>query len=100
MAMNNQERLFKAFGLLAEGLEDTVDEVMTAAFGTTDWPSAWATEDANKSGRAPQILAKDDVQVQLRAITEKGYHFKEVLSRAQQGFGSELRETRNDVMHG
>lgn len=100
MAMNNQERLFKAFGLLSEGLEDTVDEVMTAAFGTTDWPSAWAAEDANKSGRAPQILAKDDVQVQLRAITEKGYHFKEVLSRAQQGFGSELRETRNDVMHG
>lgn len=100
MALNNQERLFKAFGLLAEGLQDTVDEVLTQAFGTTDWPDAWAAEDAAKSGRTPQVLAKDDVQVQLRAITEKGYHFKEVLSRAQQGFGQELRDVRNDVMHG
>lgn len=100
MAMNNQERLFKAFGLLNEGLQDTVDEVLTQAFATTDWPTAWAAEDAAKSGRAPQVLAKDDVQVQLRAITEKGYYFKEVLSRAQQGFGQELRDVRNDVMHG
>lgn len=100
MAMNNQERLFKAFSLLAEGLEDLVDQVMTDAFGTEDWPSAWAAEEAKKSGRTPQILAKDDVQVQLRAITEKGYYFKDVLSRAQQGFGSELREARNHVMHG
>lgn len=100
MAINNQERLFKAFSLLAEGLQDTVDEVMTEAFGTPEWPAAWAADDASKNGRAPQVLVKDDVQVQLRAITEKGYHFKEVLSRAQQGFGSELRETRNEVMHG
>lgn len=100
MAINNQERLFNAFGLLAEGLGDTVDEIMTHAYETSDWPEKWSLEEAAKSGRAPQILAKDDVQVQLRAITEKGYHFKEVLSRAQQSFGSELREIRNDVMHG
>lgn len=44
-------------------------------------------------------MAKHDVQVQLRAITEQGYHFKGVLSRAQQGFASELRETRNMWAH-
>ncbi|CEA09674.1 hypothetical protein BN1051_03046 [Arthrobacter saudimassiliensis] len=100
MAINNQERLFKAFGLLAEGLEDIVDEVMTQALGTPEWPTQWSLEEAAKSGRAPQILAKNDVQVQLRAITEKGYYFKDVLSRAQQGYGSELKEVRNAVMHG
>lgn len=100
MAMNNQERLFKAFGLLSEGLQDTVDEVLTNAFGTSDWPEKWAQQDADKSGRSPQILEKDDVQVQLRAITEKGYYFKDVLSRTQQGFGQELRDVRNVVMHG
>ncbi|MDK7082713.1 DUF499 domain-containing protein [Pseudoglutamicibacter cumminsii] len=100
MAMNNQERLFRAFGLLAEGLTDTVDEVMTTAFNTSDWPTAWAEDETNRLGRAPQTLAKDDVQVHLRAITEQGYHFRNLLSRAQQGLAQELRETRNQVMHG
>ncbi|WP_454168036.1 DUF499 domain-containing protein [Microbacterium lacticum] len=100
MAINNHERLYRAFDILAEGLEDVVDEVMTRAFGTADWPTKWAREDADKSGRPLQTLTKDDVQVQLRAITEKGFQFKDVLSRAQQGFGSELREVRNNVMHG
>lgn len=100
MAINNQERLFKAFGLLAEGLEDAVDEVMTKGLGTPEWTTKWASEDAAKNGRAPQVMDKDDVQVLLRALTEKSYYFKEVLSRAQQGYASELREIRNVVMHG
>jgi predicted AAA+ superfamily ATPase len=100
MAINNQERLFKAFGLLAEGLEEPVDEVMTKGFGTADWTTKWAVEDAARNGRAPQVMDKDDVQVLLRALTEKGYFFKDVLSRAQQGYASELREIRNVVMHG
>jgi len=100
MAINNQERLFKAFGLLAEGLEDVVDEVMTKGLGTPEWTAKWATEDAAKNGRSIQQLDKDDVQVLLRALTEKSYYFKDVLSRAQQGYASELREIRNVVMHG
>ncbi|HWK76730.1 DUF499 domain-containing protein [Microbacterium sp.] len=100
MAINNQERLFKAFGLLAEGLEDVVDEVMTKGLGTPEWTVKWAAEDAAKNGRALQQLDKDDVQVLLRALTEKSYYFKDVLSRAQQGYASELREVRNVVMHG
>lgn len=100
MAINNQERLFKAFGLLAEGLEDVVDEVMAKGLGTPDWTTKWAAEDAAKNGRAPQQMDKDDVQVLLRALTEKNYYFKDVLSRAQQGYASELREVRNVVMHG
>lgn len=100
MAMNNQERLFKAFGLLAEGLYDTVDEVMSASFNTPDWNTKWSLEDAAKRSRPAQPMDKTDVQVQLRAITEKGFDFKQVLSRAQQGYGSELKDFRNDVMHG
>ncbi|WP_029263985.1 MULTISPECIES: DUF499 domain-containing protein [unclassified Microbacterium] len=100
MAINNQERLFKAFGLLAEGLEDVVDDVMMKGFGTSAWTTKWAADDAAKNGRAPQQLDKDDVQVLLRALTEKSYYFKDVLSRAQQGYASELREVRNAVMHG
>lgn len=99
MAMNNRDRVGKAFDLLSEGLLDSVDEVMTAAYGTPDWPAAWAQEDAQRRGGPARTLTKHDVQVQLRAITEQGYRFKDVLSRAQQGFGSELRETRNLWAH-
>lgn len=99
MAMNNRDRVGKAFDLLSEGLLDSVDEVMTAAYGTSDWPAEWAQEDAQRRGGPARTLTKHDVQVQLRAITEQGYRFKDVLSRAQQGFGSELRETRNLWAH-
>ncbi|MBM7500903.1 putative AAA+ superfamily ATPase/ribulose bisphosphate carboxylase small subunit [Brachybacterium muris] len=99
MAMNNRDRVGKAFDLLSEGLLDEVDEVMTRAYKTADWPAAWAKEDAQRRGGPLRTLTKHDVQVQLRAITEQGYHFKDVLSRAQQGFASELRETRNLWAH-
>ena len=99
MAMNNRDRVGKAFDLLSEGLLDVVDEVMTRAYKTADWPAAWAREDAQRRGGPLRTLTKHDVQVQLRAITEQGYHFKDVLSRAQQGFASELRETRNMWAH-
>ena len=40
MAMNNRDRVGKAFDLFSEGLLDEVDEVMTQAYKTTDWPTA------------------------------------------------------------
>ena len=99
MAVNNRDRISKAFDLLSEGLQDVVDEVMTKVYGSSQWPTMWADEDVRRRGSAPKILAKHDVQVQLRAITERGYEFKDVLSRAQQSFASELRETRNQWAH-
>lgn len=99
MAMNNRDRVGKAFDLLSEGLLDEVDEVMTRAYKTPEWPGAWAKEDAQRRGGPLRTMTKHDVQVQLRAITEQGYQFKDVLSRAQQGFASELRETRNLWAH-
>lgn len=99
MAMNNRDRVGRAFDLLSEGLLDEVDEVMTRAYKTADWPAAWAKEDAQRRGGPLRRITKHDVQVQLRAITEQGYRFKDVLSRAQQGFASELRETRNLWAH-
>ena len=100
MAITNAERLFKGFNHLSEGLHDLVDEVMSKAFGGPDWPEKWALEIAQRKGGRPFELAKDDVQVQLRAITEQGYHFKDVLSRTHQGYAQELRDMRNDLFHG
>ncbi|QRV01768.1 DUF499 domain-containing protein [Arcanobacterium phocisimile] len=99
MASNNRERVGKAFDLLSEGLIDVVDTVMTQYYETSDWPMKMAEEDAHRHNSSPRILTKEDVYVQLRAITEKGYEFKDILSRAQQGFAAELRETRNSWAH-
>ncbi|VEI22671.1 Protein of uncharacterised function (DUF499) [Rothia aeria] len=100
MAINNRDRIGKALDLLAEGLHDTVDEVMTEVYGTSDWNIAWATEDERRSrdGKTRNYV-KTDLQVQLRAITENGREFNDVISRSQQAYASELRETRNQWAH-
>lgn len=99
MAISNRDRVGQALDLLAEGLFDVVDEVMTRVFQSNSWTDKWAEKDALKYGSSKRTISKSDVQVQLRALTEYGWEFKEVLSRAQQGFASELRETRNLWAH-
>lgn len=98
MAVSNRDRVGKAFDLLSEGLRDFVDEVMTGAMGT-NWNERWALDDSRRYGSNPRTFTKHDVQVQLRALTEKGSNFDGRLSRAQRGFASELRETRNQWAH-
>ncbi|RRD42300.1 DUF499 domain-containing protein [Buchananella hordeovulneris] len=97
MSLNNRDRLGRAFELLSEGLEDVVDGVLTRTYATPDWPRRWALEDAR--GGVIRTLSKEDVQVQLRALTEKGREFNALLSRSQQSYASELRETRNRWAH-
>ncbi|KAB7790161.1 Swt1 family HEPN domain-containing protein [Bifidobacterium leontopitheci] len=99
MAMNNRDRVGKAFDFLSEGLVDPVDDVMTDVFHTPNWTDAWALADHQKYGTPLRTLNKTDVQVQLRAITEHGRAFNGILSRAQQSYASELRETRNQWAH-
>ena len=99
MAMNNRDRMGKAFDFLSEGLVDPVDAVMTKVYRTPDWTDAWALADQQKYGTPLRALSKTDVQVQLRAITEYGRDFSSILSRAQQAYASELREARNRWAH-
>jgi len=68
---------------------------MTDVFGgRSDWNEIWASRD----GRG-QTISKFDPQAQLRAITEFGRDFAGILSRPQQAYASELRETRNQFAH-
>ncbi|MCI2185070.1 DUF499 domain-containing protein [Bifidobacterium tibiigranuli] len=99
MAVNNLDRVGNAFKFLSEGLQDPVDGVMTQVFDTSDWNQAWAEQDAARHGTSVRTYAKNDVQIQLRAITEFGREFNATLPRAQQSYASELRETRNQWAH-
>lgn len=99
MAMNNRDRVGKAFEYLSEGLVDPVNDVMTKVFHTKDWPNAWSHYDQQNRGGNLYEMSKEDVQVQLRAITEYGRDFNGTLSRPQQAYASELRDTRNRWAH-
>lgn len=98
MAMTNKERVGKGLDVLAEGLRGPVDKVMSAKFGTPDWDKAWQREQFMRNGSTLQI-GKDDVAVMLRAITDFGKLFNGILTRPQQAYASELRETRNQWAH-
>lgn len=100
MAMSNRDLVGKGLDYLREGLFDLVDPILTEEFGTADWDEAWAKEDARKHGTAVRKTSKNDVAIQLRAITERGRAFNAELSRPQQAYASELRETRNQWAHG
>ena len=100
MALNNRERVGRAFDLLSEGLGDVVDEVMTRVYRSSDWPDQMSRRDAQRYGGSERLISKEDVQIQLRAITEEWRAFKDILSRSQQAWASELRETRNRWAHG
>jgi len=93
MSISYRDRVGRGFELLAEGMRDFVDEVMSESLGP-GWPSQ-----LNRDQTPGAMLDKNDPQVQLRAVTEYGVRFKNVLSRAQQGFASELREDRNKWAH-
>jgi predicted AAA+ superfamily ATPase len=99
VAINNRDRVGKGFEVLAEGLHDLVDEVMTRVFEAQDWNVKWAERDAARAGTGPKLYEKHDPQIQLKAITEFGRNFKDELSRAEQGFAAELREARNKWAH-
>ena len=64
-----------------------------------DWVGMLQARDAAKHGREKQY-SKSDPQFLLQVITEEWRAFGDHLSRAEQSFASELRETRNQWAHG
>src|SRR5437867_1754360 len=100
MATSNRDRVGRGFELLAEGLESFVDARMAAAAGRAgaDWVSLLEARDQTRHG-SDKPLDKRDPAVQLRVITDEWRVFKDALSRAEQSFASELRDTRNKWAH-
>jgi len=98
--LDNRSQVGKGLDLLAEGLYPTVNAIMTASYGTADWPDKWAEEDSKKFRRATRSkYQKTDLQVQLRAILEQGSRFKGVISWTSNAYCSELKEARNQHAH-
>jgi hypothetical protein len=98
VAVSNRDRVQKGFETLAEGLEPFIDEKMSAAAPTGDWIAMLEARDEQKNG-VRKTYDKNDPAVLLRCLTEEWRVFSRSLSRAQQSFASELRDTRNRWAH-
>ena len=97
MAMSNRDRVGRGFEVLAVGLGPFVDEWMRGAMdGRADWLDVYAAREGR--GGAKEYSLQDPA-LQLKMITEGWRVFKDHLSRVEQNFASELRDTRNKWAH-
>src|SRR5215467_2905726 len=99
MATSNRDRIGRGLEILAAGLAPFVDARMAATTPPgQDWVEMLQTR--NSPGRSRQKpYSTNDPQFLLQVITEGWRAFRDVLSRAEQGFASELRDTRNRWAH-
>ena len=100
MATSNRDRIDAGLQLLGAGLRPFVDSVMSASVpGERDWMEIL---DARNNARRGTNFSnsKDDPRFLLTVVTDEWRLFKDKLSRAEQSFASELRETGNKWGHG
>lgn len=87
-----------ALELLAQGLENLVDEVLTKEFQSRDWNKKWAAEEAAKRGH-PFSYEKDDLQTQLQALISHRHLFRGRLADTHLNQARTLRSVRNRWAH-
>ncbi|MFC7765765.1 Swt1 family HEPN domain-containing protein [Leucobacter soli] len=102
MAISNKERVGRALEQLGSALEPFVEEVLQPHVPAgLDWTAILKAKDGD--GRDGRDYDPADVQIQLRAVTERlgalGFPFGERLSRGEQNLAGEMREVRNRWAH-
>jgi predicted AAA+ superfamily ATPase len=99
MATSNRERIDAGLQLLQAGLLPFVDATMSAqAPGGQDWVALLEARDNSKQGTAHKY-SRQDPRFLLKVVTEEWRAFGKSLSRAEQSFASELRESGNRLAH-
>lgn len=102
MAISNKERVGRALEQLGSALEPFVEEVLRPHVPDgLDWTAILKAKDGDS--RDGRDYDSADVQIQLRAVTERlgslGFPFGERLSRGEQNLAGEMREVRNRWAH-
>jgi len=100
MATSNRERIDNGLTILAAGLLPFVDAVMSAAAPAgQDWVKLLQDRDNARQGTKHEY-ARDDPRFLLKVLTDGRQAFRGKLSRAEQGFASELMAVGNLWAHG
>src|SRR5699024_8989370 len=108
VAVSNRDRIGKMFDLLSPQLEAFIHRAVGADVPQGhSWVGLVQLRDTDK-GITGKSYAAEDPHVQLRFITEgipnqvkRGWRpFRELLTRVQESYASELRDVRNDWAHG
>jgi hypothetical protein len=98
--MSNRERVSQGLEHLARGLGPFVDAQMSAAAPNgQDWLDVLAARDRSRFGSGRRY-SLNDARFLLRVVTEEWRVFRDHLSRVEQSFASELRDTGNKWAHG
>ncbi|HUZ89075.1 MAG TPA: Swt1 family HEPN domain-containing protein, partial [Candidatus Acidoferrales bacterium] len=93
MATSNRDRVGRGLEILTDGLRPFVETQMSAAVPDgRDWVELLEARDASRHGSERQY-SRSDARFLLRVLTEEWRAFKDHLSRVEQSFASELRET-------
>jgi predicted AAA+ superfamily ATPase len=99
MATSNRERIDQGLQLLGQGLKPFVESVMAPAAQGRDWVEV--LDARNNARRGTHFSSSvDDPRFLLSVITDENRMFRAKLSRAEQSFASELRDTGNKLAHG
>ncbi|MGW9550874.1 Swt1 family HEPN domain-containing protein [Citricoccus zhacaiensis] len=107
MALSNRDRIGQMLDVLAPALQHFIASVIDPELQDgQSWVSLVAARDLKK-GIEGKTYEPEDVQVQLRMLTENiphqvrggWYPFDGKLSRVHQSYASELRDVRNDWAH-
>ena len=99
MATSNRERIDQGLQLVGVGLKPFVNSVMAPAFQNRDWVEALDARNNQRRG-THFSSSRDDPRFLLSVITDESRTFRDKLSRAEQSFASELRDTGNKLAHG
>ena len=99
MATSNRERIDQGLQLLGQGLQPFVESVMAPAARGRDWVEVLDARNNQRRGTHFTSSASDP-RFLLSVITDENRMFRDKLSRAEQSFASELRDTGNKLAHG
>lgn len=100
MVMTNRDRVGRGLEYLAHGLGPFVDARMAAAApGGRDWLNMLTARDRSRFG-SERRYSLTDPRFLLRVVTEEWRVFRDHLSRVEQSFASELRDSGNKWAHG
>ena len=100
MATSNRDRIDQGLQLLGAGLRPFVDSVMSDSVPAgRDWVELLDARNNQRRGTSFSS-SRDDPRFLLSVLTDEWRLFKDKLSRAEQSFASELRDTGNKWGHG